>query len=82
MWGWFFFVDTLIGAETIRLIGLFKLTIHLRELGGPFWERIFLWAALMALSIVMFLTTAVSTGVLRTIPQVVSMSFCYFRQYV
>ncbi|PVF93540.1 hypothetical protein CPB86DRAFT_96353 [Serendipita vermifera] len=70
-----------LGAETIRLIGLFKLTIHLRELGGPFWERIALWAALMALTIVMFLTTAVSTGVLRAIPQVVSMSFCYFRHF-
>jgi hypothetical protein len=71
-----------LGTETVRLIGLLKLTLHLRELRQSIWERLVLWGALALLAVVMFLSTAVSTGVLRQIPQNQSLSLCYMRQCV
>jgi hypothetical protein len=68
------------GSGTVRLIGLLKLSIHLRERGASQREKYILWGALTISAITMFLITAVNTGVLQPIPLWSSLSFCYIRQ--
>lgn len=71
-----------LGSQTIRLIGLLKMTVHLRERGAANWEKYALWGALLLLTTVMFLTTAVTTAVLRPIPYIESFSLCYMRHFL
>lgn len=68
------------GSQTVRLIALLKLTVHLRERGATQWEKYALWGVLVLLTIVMFLMTAVDTAILLPIPQSEAFSLCYSRQ--
>ncbi|KAG8801950.1 hypothetical protein FRC17_006522, partial [Serendipita sp. 399] len=79
-----------LGAQTIRLVALLKLSLQLRSHATTSgqtrkhvdWERVALWTALVALSVVTFLTTAVSTGVLRRISSVnPQLALCYMRHF-
>ncbi|KAG8852519.1 hypothetical protein FRB91_006390, partial [Serendipita sp. 411] len=79
-----------LGAQTVRLVALLKLSLQLRDDGktdqrqrsSVDWERVALWIALSALSVVTFLTTAVNTGVLRPISQVnLRLALCYMRHF-
>jgi len=75
-----FTLVTAIGVQAIRLVGFLKLGLHLKELGARKWESWVLWGLLLFSAVLMFLTNAVSTGILRPIPSIEALSFCYRRQ--